>query len=298
MGRVRCPVVDVDSSRKFVEIYTCRDLDFASNAATIDGIIGEPETTTVSERAGRWMVHETEDSFERLRGDGHYQASACRVAASPDRRALMVGRSTNIVPVAHKVSRAERHAAAGHGSGVLWFTGLSASGKTTLALGLEQRLFERGYLVYVLDGDNIRKGLNSDLGFTPDDRAENIRRIGELAALFADAGFIVITSFISPYRTERERARMAAGEAFHEIYVAADLATCERRDPKGLYRKARAGTISDFTGISAPYEPPEAAELIVDTAKLSVEDCLDRLMAYVDTHFARIRRRPGAAPPG
>jgi bifunctional enzyme CysN/CysC len=196
------------------------------------------------------------------------------------------------------VSRDARRDATGHRSGVLWFTGLSASGKTTLALGLEQRLFERGYQVYVLDGDNIRKGLNSDLGFTPDDRAENIRRIGEVAALFADAGFIVITSFISPYRAERERARMAAGEAFHEIYVAADLATCERRDPKGLYRKARAGTITDFTGISAPYEPPEAAELIIDTAKLSVEESLDRLQAYVETYFRRCRRQPDAAPSG
>lgn len=204
--------------------------------------------------------------------------------------------STNIVPVDHQVSRAARRSAAGHRSGVLWFTGLSASGKTTLALGLEQRLFARGYLVYVLDGDNLRKGLNSDLGFKPEDRAENIRRAGEVAALFADAGFIVITSFISPYRTERERARMAAGEAFHEIYVAADLATCERRDPKGLYRRARSGAISDFTGISAPYEPPEAAELIVDTARLSVEESLDRLTAYVDTHFARLRPRPGAVP--
>ena len=202
-----------------------------------------------------------------------------------------MSRSTNIVPVDHKVSRADRHATAGHDSGVLWFTGLSASGKTTLALALEQRLFERGYLVYVLDGDNIRTGLNADLGFSPEDRAENIRRIGEVAALFADAGFIVITSFISPYRAERERARLAAGEAFHEIYIAADLGTCERRDPKGLYRKARAGAIADFTGISAPYEPPEAAELILDTAKLSVEACLDRLLEYVESRFARTRRR-------
>ena len=200
-------------------------------------------------------------------------------------------RSTNIVPVDHKVSRADRHTAAGHRSGVLWFTGLSAAGKTTLALALEQQLFQSGYQVYVLDGDNVRNGLNADLGFTADDRAENIRRVGEVAALFADAGFIVITAFISPYRAEREQARLAVGEAFHEIYIAADLATCEQRDPKGLYRKARTGAITDFTGISAPYEPPEAAELIVDTAKLSVEQSLARLLDYVEMYFVRDRHR-------
>jgi bifunctional enzyme CysN/CysC len=208
----------------------------------------------------------------------------------PDRRRIL-RRSTNIVPVDHKVTRANRHAVAGHRSGVLWFTGLSAAGKTTLALALEQRLFESGYLVYVLDGDNVRNGLNADLGFSAEDRAENIRRVGELAALFADAGFIVITAFISPYRAERERARLAVGEAFHEIYIAADLATCERRDPKGLYSRARAGTIDNFTGISAPYEAPEAAELIVDTAKLSVEKSLARLVEYVEKYFVRVSRR-------
>jgi bifunctional enzyme CysN/CysC len=212
-------------------------------------------------------------------------------AAYPDQRAVMITRATNIVPVDHTVSRADRRAAAGHDSGVLWFTGLSGAGKTTLALALEQRLFERGYLVYVLDGDNVRNGLNADLGFSPGDRAENIRRIGEVAALFADAGFIVITSFISPYRAERERARFAVGDSFHEIYIAADLATCERRDPKGLYRKARAGAIENFTGISAPYEPPEAAELVLDTTKAPVEHCLARLIDYIDTRFALTRRR-------
>ena len=140
---------------------------------------------------------------------------------------------------------------------MLWFTGLSGAGKSTLALALERELFAKGYQVYVLDGDNIRTGLNANLGFSPEDRAENIRRVGEVAALFADAGFIVISSFISPYRSDRERARAAAKDAFHEIYVKASLAACEERDPKGLYKRARTGEIAEFTGISSPYEPPE-----------------------------------------
>jgi adenylyl-sulfate kinase len=154
-------------------------------------------------------------------------------------------------------------------------------------MAVEQHLFRRGYAVYVLDGDNIRSGLNANLGFSPADRVENIRRVGEVAALFADAGFLCITAFISPYRADRARARAATPpDAFHEVYVSADLATCERRDPKGLYRRARAGEIGEFTGISAPYEPPEAPSLVVDTASEPIERSVERIVDHVARHFA------------
>lgn len=203
----------------------------------------------------------------------------------PDQRQLVTVRATNVTEVDHRVDNARRIARNRHNPGVLWFTGLSGAGKSTLAMALEQRLFDEGYQVYVLDGDNVRSGLNANLGFSPEDRAENIRRVGEVAALLADAGLIVITAFISPYRADRARAREAAGEAFHEIHIDADVATCEARDPKGLYRRARAGEISDFTGISAPYEPPENAGLVVDTSNRSVEECLDDLVAFVHSNF-------------
>src|SRR5262249_18169897 len=158
--------------------------------------------------------------------------------------------------------------------GVLWFTGLSGAGKSTLAMEIEQRLFQKGYHVYVLDGDNVRRGLNANLGFSPEDRAENIRRVGEVAALFADSGLICLTAFIAPYRADRERARAAAPDAFHEVYIKAGLDACEKRDPKGLYKKARKGEIAEFTGISAPYEPPVSPELVIDTEAASVEECV------------------------
>lgn len=197
----------------------------------------------------------------------------------------MATKSTNITAVRHRISESDRWRAQGHKGGVLWFTGLSGSGKTTLALELEKRLFERGLRAYVLDGDNVRHGLSSDLGFLPEDREENIRRIGEVAALFAEAGLIVISAFISPYRQDRRLARDAA-DAFHEIHVAADLETCEGRDSKGLYAKARRGEIPDFTGISAPYEVPEKPELSVDTATLTVEESIDLLEAYAVRVFS------------
>jgi bifunctional enzyme CysN/CysC len=194
-------------------------------------------------------------------------------------------KSTHITTVEHAVPVEERWRKNGHRGGVLWFTGLSGAGKTTLAFGLERRLFGKSYQVYVLDGDNVRHGLSSDLGFAPEDRAENIRRIGEVAALFADAGFIVLTAFISPYRQDRAVARRAGRGRFHEVFLRADLETCERRDPKGLYKKARAGLIPDFTGVSAPYEPPEDPELVVDTVALTVRESLDVLEEYVERVF-------------
>ena len=200
----------------------------------------------------------------------------------PDQRELITVRSTNITAVGHAVTREARSARNGHKGAVLWFTGLSGAGKSTLALALERELFAKGFHVYVLDGDNIRAGLNANLGFSPEDRAENIRRVGEVASLFADAGFIVISSFISPYRSDRERARAAAKDSFHEIYVKASLAACEARDPKGLYQRARKGEIPEFTGISSPYEAPDRADLVVPTDELPIDECLTRLIRFVE----------------
>ena len=183
----------------------------------------------------------------------------------------------------HKVGKTERARQKAQQPCVIWLTGLSGSGKSTLANALEQRLLQRGYHSYLLDGDNIRHGLNRDLGFAQADRIENIRRVGEVAALFADAGLIVITAFISPFRADRALARtlVPAGE-FIEVYVRASLSTCEQRDPKGLYVKARAGVIQDFTGLDSPYEVPEQPELILDTEQDSPAANLDRLLAYLD----------------
>ncbi len=199
-------------------------------------------------------------------------------------------KSTNIFRIEHRVPIEERWHVNGHKGGVLWMTGLSGAGKSTLAFSLEQHLFRKGYLVYVLDGDNVRHGLCSDLGFSPQDRVENIRRVGHAAGLFARAGFLVLTAFISPYRADRDRVRAIAPDIFHEIHIDADLSTCETRDPKGLYRKARKGEIHEFTGVSAPYEPPVSPDLRVDTARSTIEECLAQLDAYVSSNFALTRR--------
>ena len=160
---------------------------------------------------------------------------------------------------------------------VIWFTGLSGSGKSTLALEVESKLYQRGHLTYVLDGDNIRHGLNKNLGFSPEDREENIRRIGEVAKLFADAGVIAMTAFISPYRTDRDNARDLLEEGrFVEVFVDCPLEVCEARDTKGLYQKARAGEIKEFTGISAPYEEPSQPELTVNTDDQNLEECTEQ----------------------
>jgi adenylylsulfate kinase len=192
-------------------------------------------------------------------------------------------KSTHITWHAGHIGRADREKLLGQRGACLWLTGLSGSGKSTIAVAAESELVRRGHLAYVLDGDNIRHGLNSNLGFSPEDRTENIRRIGEVAKLFADAGVIVFTSFISPYRSDRDAARALFAEGdFVEVYVEADVATCETRDPKGLYKKARAGEIPEFTGISAPYEPPDKPELVLSTADLSVEQSVTRLVAHLE----------------
>ena len=194
-------------------------------------------------------------------------------------------KSKNITAVDFHITPVQRALANNHQGGILWFTGLSGSGKSTIALELQQRLFAKGYHVYVLDGDNVRSGLNKDLGFSAQDRSENIRRVGEVATLFAQAGVIVITSLISPYRDDRRRARAAGGEYFNTVYIKADVKTCEARDPKGLYKKAKAGEIAEFTGISAPYEEPESPDIVIDTATLSVEESVAKLMEYVQKQF-------------
>lgn len=203
----------------------------------------------------------------------------------PDQRPSVTRKTTYVFHEDHQVAANARWTLNGHRSGVLWLTGLSGAGKSTLALELESQLFRKGYQVYVLDGDNLRNGLNVNLGFSPEDRAENIRRAGEVAALFAEAGFIVITAFISPYRADRDRVRAIGPDSFHEVYVKASLETCEKRDPKGLYHKARTGEIPEFTGISSPYEAPEEPELAVDTDRLTVEESVALLLEYVEKNL-------------
>ncbi len=194
----------------------------------------------------------------------------------------LVDKARNVVWHDHKVTRTQRAHQKGQRPCVVWLTGLSGAGKSTLANALEQRLLQRGYHSYLLDGDNIRHGLNQDLGFSQADRIENIRRVGEVAALLVDAGLIVITAFISPFRADRALVRALAPEGeFVEIYVSASLETCESRDPKGLYAKARAGVVHDFTGIDSPYEPPERPELVLDTEQDSVDVNVNRMLNYL-----------------
>lgn len=181
--------------------------------------------------------------------------------------------SSNVVWHHATVTRQRREEQNGHKSVMLWFTGLSASGKSTLAHAVEEKLHQVGCRTYVLDGDNVRHGLNSDLHFSPEERVENLRRIGEVGKLMLDAGLVTLAAFISPYRKERERVRslFPHGE-FIEIYCSASLEVCEQRDPKGMYRKAREGTISEFTGVSAPYEVPASPDLEVDTGNSSLDE--------------------------
>ena len=194
----------------------------------------------------------------------------------------LTDKSSNVVWHAQTVNKGSRAGQKSQKPAVLWFTGLSGAGKSTVANALEMALFQRGHHSYLLDGDNVRHGLNRDLGFSDDDRVENIRRIGEVARLMADAGLVVLTAFISPFRADRAMVRelMEDGE-FIEIHVDAPIETCESRDPKGLYAKARAGVIRNFTGIDSPYEPPEHPEVVVRTDRMSVDECVDELLGYL-----------------
>jgi adenylylsulfate kinase len=192
--------------------------------------------------------------------------------------------ATNIYPHEGKIKRNDRERLLRQRGVTLWFTGLSGAGKSTLAVATEEALYEKGYLTYILDGDNIRSGINSNLGFSPEDRTENIRRIAEIAKLFRDTGIINLSAFISPYRQDRALARHLADGDFVEVYVDAPLNTCEERDPKGLYEKARSGEIPEFTGVSAPYEAPHDPEIHVHTDKQSVEECVEQILQYLKAH--------------
>jgi adenylylsulfate kinase len=195
-------------------------------------------------------------------------------------------KATNVTWHEGHVDRADRNKLLGQSGATIWFTGLPSSGKSTIAFTLEHALVERGHLAYVLDGDNIRHGLNKNLGFSPEDRNENIRRLGEVAKLFADAGVLVCTSFISPYRQDRDRARQIhadAGLPFIEVFVKASVELCETRDPKGLYKKARAGELKEFTGVSAPYEEPLNPELVLDSGELSPQQATEIVLLYLAT---------------
>lgn len=191
--------------------------------------------------------------------------------------------STNVTWHEHNVTGEERCQLNGHKGAVLWFTGLSGCGKSTIANAVDRLLHDRGIHTYVLDGDNIRMGLSKNLTFAPEDRTENIRRIGEVTKLFADSATIVLAAFISPYRSDRDQVREIMGEGqFHEILINASLETCESRDPKGLYKKARAGEIKGFTGIDAPYEAPENPELTLDSDTQGIEELANEVIAHLE----------------
>jgi len=194
-------------------------------------------------------------------------------------------KSSNITKNDHLVALQDRLRRNGHQAGVLWFTGLPGAGKSTITEKLEFRLFDEGYQVSVVDNDVVRKGLSADLDFSPGSRSENIRRAGEVSALLARAGRIVLAGFISPYQSDRDCVRTAVGKGFHEVYLDADIGVCEKRCEPRLYEKARAGRILEFTGVSAPYEKPQSPELTIDTETLSVEATIDLLANYVSEKF-------------
>ena len=194
-----------------------------------------------------------------------------------------VAKKNNITMFRGYISREDREKLHAHKGAVIWFTGLSASGKSTVAHLVEKELYRRGCSTYVLDGDNVRHGLCSDLTFRPEDRAENIRRIGEMVKLFVDAGIIVLTAFISPYRKDRRRVRSLLSDGqFLEIYMKCPPEVCETRDEKGIYKKAKAGAIKEFTGISSPYEPPQAPELVIDSAREAAGKAAQRVIRLIE----------------
>jgi bifunctional enzyme CysN/CysC len=251
----------------------------ANSVGEVDIALSQPlavDTHEVSVRTGR-VVLEVQG---RIAGGGlvlSANSEAAPVAKAPAKTA-----ATHIVSVASSLSAEDRRAKYGHGGAVVWLTGLPGSGKSTLALALERRIFERGGVAVLLDGDTLRTGLNADLGFSKEERAENVRRLGEVAAHLARNGTIAIVAAVSPSSASRERARVAAGEHFFEIHVAAPADVCETRDPKGHYRKARAGEIPNFTGIDASYEIPAAPDLTLDTSVLTVADSVAAVEGLLD----------------
>ncbi len=197
----------------------------------------------------------------------------------------LLNKPANIYPHDSKVGRDQRNQRFGHQSGVVWLTGLSGSGKSTIATGVEQKLFKHGYLVSILDGDTVRSGLNSDLSFSREDRQENLRRVAEVASLFASTGHIVISTLISPHQEGRNFVQQIIKNNFHTIYIKADMDDCIERDPKGLYKKAMSGQIENFTGIGQSYEEPVNPELIVDTSRHDIEACQELLKDYIIENF-------------
>lgn len=213
--------------------------------------------------------------------DGYEVVGGCIIEGGQDIETA----SRNLTAVPQSVKAEERQAINGYPGAVLWMSGLSGAGKSTLAMALQRELFNRNIQVYTLDGDNVRNGLNRDLGFSEEERAENIRRVAEVAKLFADAGTIVISAFIAPTNSARAQARDIIGDQFHEVYISADMSVCETRDVKGLYAKARLGEIEDFTGISSPWEPPENPDLDVNTGELTLDESLGRMITYIESNI-------------
>ncbi len=197
----------------------------------------------------------------------------------------LLNKPANIFPHDSKIGREQRNQRFGHKSGVVWLTGLSGSGKSTIATGVEQKLFKQGYLVSILDGDTVRSGLNSDLNFSREDRQENLRRVAEVASLFANTGHIVLSTLISPHQEGRDFVQQIVNRDFHTVYIKADIDDCIERDPKGLYKKAMAGQIENFTGIGQSYEEPVKPELVVDTSRHDIEICQEMLKDYIINNF-------------
>jgi bifunctional enzyme CysN/CysC len=194
-----------------------------------------------------------------------------------------------------QISREARASRFGHHGAVIWLTGLSGAGKSTLAQSAERRLFEQGYATYILDGDSLRRRISADLGFSPTDRHENVRRASEVAALLADAGLVVLVAMISPFAADRNAARHVGGGDFHEVFVKASLQVCESRDPRGLYRRARAGEIAEFTGVSSPYEAPTSPDLIIETEQVDVATAVSQLVAFINARVPRIEHASARA---
>jgi bifunctional enzyme CysN/CysC len=284
----------IQSIKKVVDASTLAEIDVTSRPYIARNDVAEVTIRTKTPIAF--------DSSDRIVNTGRFvlidrlQVCGGGVIAEgeyPDRRQVLSGvKSQNIFWSAGKVTREARERRNRHKGAIIWLTGLSGAGKSTVATELERELFAMGLHTYILDGDNIRHGLSGNLGFSPEDRTENIRRVAEVSRLLMDAGVLVITAFISPYRDDRRLARSLVDEGeFIEVYVSAPLEVCEQRDPKGLYKKARAGQIANFTGVSAPYEPPDRPELVVHTDRQTAAECVAQIidflkMQYIETDWS------------
>lgn len=274
----------IQSIEKIIDASTLAEIDPSSRPYIARNDVAEITLRTKSPVAF--------DNYERIAGTGRFVVVDKRQVCGggiiskgqyPDRREVMSGiKSQNIFWTEGNVNRPARERRNKHRGGVIWLTGLSGAGKSTIAAELERELFLMGIHTYILDGDNVRHGLSANLGFSPEDRTENIRRVGEVAKLFADAGVLVITAFISPYRDDRNLARSITSSGdFIEVYVDAPLNVCEQRDPKGLYKRARTGEIKEFTGVSAPYEPPEKPEVHIHTDQKTVPECVAQVIDFL-----------------